>query len=151
MTTYNSPFSGDVIQPTDVSYRAFTLSANLTLAWAINGNTSGNYVARIMDVTPTAGGFSLYMPPANQVSVGTDSLITNRGGSTFTVKDANGNTIISIDAGKSYYIFVTNNSTVSGVWGNLAFGVGTSSPDASSLAGLGLLAIGSTLKSKPPS
>lgn len=150
MTTYNSPFSGDVIQPTDVSYRAFTMSANLTLAWPINGNTSGNYAARIMDVTPTTGGLSLYMPPSNQVSVGTDSLITNKGAVSFNVVDNAGGAIVSIAPGKSWYIWVTDNSSVAGAWGQLAFGVGTSSPDASSLAGSGLLAIGSTLNQSHP-
>lgn len=150
MTTYNSPFTGDVIQPTDVSYSAFSMSANVTLAWPINGNQNGDFAARIMDVTPTVGGLSLYMPPANQVSVGTDSLITNRGGQTLTVKNYSGGAIVSINPGKSFYIFVTNNNTEGGTWGNLAFGVGTSSPDAAALAGKGLLAIGSTLNQSHP-
>jgi len=150
MTTYNSPFTGDVIQPTDVSYSAFSMSADVTLAWPINGNQNGDFAARIMDVTPTVGGLSLYMPPANQVSVGTDSLITNRGGQTLTVKNYSGGAIVSIDPGKSFYIFVTNNNTEGGTWGNLAFGVGTSSPDAAALAGKGLLAIGSTLNQSHP-
>ena len=150
MTTYNSPFTGDVIQPTDVSYSAFSMSANVTLAWPINGNQNGDFAARIMDVTPTVGGLSLYMPPANQVSVGTDSLITNRGGQTLTVKNYSGGAIVSINPGKSFYIFVTNNNSEAGTWGNLAFGVGTSSPDAAALAGKGLLAIGSTLNQSHP-
>lgn len=150
MTTYNSPFTGDVIQPTDVSYSAFSMSADVTLAWPINGNQNGDFAARIMDVTPTVGGLSLYMPPANQVSVGTDSLITNRGGQTLTVKNYSGGAIVSINPGKSFYIFVTNNNSEAGTWGNLAFGVGTSSPDAAALAGKGLLAIGSTLNQSHP-
>lgn len=150
MTTYNSPFSGDVIQPTDVSYRAFSMSVNTTLSWPINGNTSGNYAARIMDVTPTAGGLSLFMPPANQVSVGTDSLITNRGAFTLTVVNNGGGAVVSIDPGESWYIWVTDNSSVAGAWGQLAFGVGSSSPDAAALAGSGLVAIGSTLNQSHP-
>lgn len=150
MTTYNSPFTGDVIQPTDVSYSAFSMSANVTLAWPINGNQTGNYAARIMDVTPTAGGLSLYMPPANQVSVGTDSLITNRGSYTLSVVNSAGGAIVSIAPGKSWYIFVTNNNTEAGAWSSLAFGVGASSPDAASLAGYGLVAIGATLNQSHP-
>jgi len=150
MTTYNSPFTGDVIQPTDVSYSAFSMSADVVLAWPINGNQTGDYAARIMDITPTAGGLSLYMPPANQVSVGTDSLITNKGGVSLQVVDYDGNAIVTIDPGKSWYIFVTDNTSEAGAWGQLAFGVGTSSPDAASLAGLGILAIGSTLNQSHP-
>jgi hypothetical protein len=64
--SYISPFTGDVVQPTDVSYRSFPLTTNTTLAWPINGNATGNYAARIMEVTPSGAGLKLYMPPANQ-------------------------------------------------------------------------------------
>ena len=83
--SYNSPFTGNVIQPTDVSYRAITLTANTQLNWPINGNATDDYAARIMQVTASTAGLSLYMPPANQTSVGNDALIRNVGGNTFTV------------------------------------------------------------------
>lgn len=144
--SYNSPFTGNVIQPTDVSYRAVTLSANTQLQWPINGNATNDYAARIMNVTATAGGLSLYMPPANQASVGQDALIRNVGSNAFTVATYNGNgTIISINAGESKYIYVTTNNDEYGTWGNIAFGTGTSSADAATLAGYGLLASGFTL------
>ncbi len=148
--SYISPFTGDVVQPTDVSYRSFTLSSDTTLAWPINGNTTGNYAARIMEVNPTTSGLKLYMPPASQTSVGTDSLIRNLGASTFTVVDYTGNTIISIPSGSAQYIYVTNNSTEAGVWGIIAFGTGSSSADAATLAGLGLVAITTTLNQSHP-
>ena len=81
--SYNSPFTGQVIQPTDVSYRAITLSANTTLSWPINGNATDNYAARIMNVTATTSGLSIYMPPADQASVGQDALFNNIGGNDF--------------------------------------------------------------------
>lgn len=148
--SYISPFTGDVVQPTDVSYRSITLNANTTLAWPINGNATGNYVARIMDVTPTAGSLSLTMPPANQVSVGTDSLIQNLGASSFTVRDNTGGTIITIAPGEAQYVYLTGNSTVAGTWNVIAFGATTSSPNASALAGLGLTAITTTLNQSHP-
>lgn len=149
--SYNSPFTGNVIQPTDVSYRAVTLSANTQLEWPINGNATDDYAARIMNVTATAGGLSLYMPPANQASVGQDALIRNVGGTTFTVKDYEGtNTIVSIAAGEAKYVYITANPTATGTWGNIAFGTGTSSADAGTLAGLGLVASGSTLNQSHP-
>lgn len=150
MTTYNSPFTGQVIQPTDVSYRSITLSANTTLSWPLNGNATPNYAARIMDVTASSASLTLQMPPANQTSVGNDALIRNTGANTFTVADFDGNTIASIAAGQTRYIYITTNSTEAGVWGTIAFGVGSSSPDASSLAGLGLYANGSTLNQSHP-
>lgn len=150
MTTYVSPFTGDVVQPTDVSYRAFNLSVDTTLFWPINGNATGNYAARIMEVTPTTGGLSLTMPPANEISVGTDSLIRNMTGTSFTVKSNTGATIVTIAAGKAQYIYVTDNSTVGGSWGIIDFGAGTSSADAATLAGYGLLAITTTLNQSHP-
>lgn len=149
--SYNSPFTGNVIQPTDVSYRAVTLAANTQLQWPINGNATDDYAARIMQVTATAASLSLYMPPANQASVGQDALIRNVGSNTFTVKDYAGtNTIISVAAGESKYVYITANPTTTGTWGTIAFGTGTSSADAATLAGYGLVASGTTLNQSHP-
>lgn len=149
--SYNSPFTGTVIQPTDVSYRSVTLSANTQLQWPINGNATDDYAARIMDVTASSAGLSLYMPPANQTSVGNDALIRNVGANTFTVTTYGGaGTIISIAAGEAKYIYIKTNATEAGVWGNISFGTGTSSADAATLAGYGLLASGATLNQSHP-
>tara|TARA_R110000868_G_scaffold114309_1_gene306288 strand:+ start:2066 stop:3307 length:1242 start_codon:yes stop_codon:yes gene_type:complete len=148
--SYNSPFTGNVIQPTDVSYRSITLSADTTLAWPINGNPTGDYAARIMEVTATTGSLSLLMPPANQASVGQDALIRNVGSNTFTVKDYQGNTIVSVVAGQAQYIYITVNSTTGGTWGIIAYGIGSSGADAATLAGYGLLAVGQTLNVAEP-
>ena len=148
--SYNSPFTGNVIQPTDVAYRLITLSSNLQLEWPINGNATDDYAARIMDVTATTGGLRLDMPPANQASVGNDALIRNIGANTFTVADYNGNTIVSVAASESKYIYIKTNPSESGTWGVIAFGVGTSNADAATLAGYGLLASGATLNQSHP-
>ena len=149
--SFNSPFTGTVIQPTDVSYRAITLSANTQLNWPINGNATTDYTARIMDVTATTTGLSMYMPPANQTSVGNDALIRNVGSNAFTVKDYAGtNTIITIPAGTVQYIYIQTNADTQGTWGKIAFGTGTSSADAATLAGYGLLATGLTLNQSSP-
>ena len=143
--SFLSPFYGNVIQPTDVSFRAVTLAANTTLEWPINGTATNNYVARIMNVTASAGSLTLRMPPANQASVGEDSLVRNVGANTFTLADYDGNTITTIAAGEAKYVYITTNSTTAGTWGLIAFGVGTSNADAAVLEGYGLKAIGSTL------
>jgi hypothetical protein len=149
--SYNSPFTGNVIQPTDVSFRSITLAANTQLQWPINGSATDDYAARIMQVTASSAGLSLYMPPANQASVGQDALIRNVGANTFTVKDFAGtNTIISVAAGQSQYIYITANPTTTGTWGIIAFGTGTSSADAATLAGYGLVASGTTLNQSHP-
>jgi hypothetical protein len=143
--SYISPFTGNVIQPTDVAYRAVALTADQQLAWPINGNATEDVAARIMDVTASAAGYKLIMPPANQVSVGQDALIRNVGSYSFTVVDYDLGTIILITPGQTKYIYITANATTAGTWGLISFGVGTSSVDAATLAGYGLKAISSTL------
>jgi len=150
MTSYVSVFTGDVIQPTDVSYKSFSISANLVLFWPQDGDAAGDYAARVMQISASTTSLSVYMPPANQTSVGTDSLVRNTGSNTFTVRDYAGNTIVAVAAGEAKYIYVTDNSTAAGTWGVIAFGVGSSSADAASLAGYGLKAITTTLNQSHP-
>ena len=149
--SYNSPFTGNVIQPTDVSYRAITITnTTLQLEWPINGTTTNDAAARIMEVA-TTGVSELWMPPANQSSVGNDALIRNTGGEDFDVMDYAGiNTIVTVLAGEAQYIYITDNSTEEGVWGIIAYGIGSSGQDAATLAGYGLLAIGQTLNQSQP-
>lgn len=149
--SYNSPFTGNVIQPTDVSFRAVTLSADTQLQWPINGNATDDYAARIMDVTATTAGLELWMPPANQTSVGNDALIRNVGGNSFDVLTfAGGAAIVTVAPGEAKYIYVETNANVNGTWGVIAFGVGTSNVDAATLAGYGLLAVSNTLNVSHP-
>jgi len=149
--SYNSPFTGNVIQPTDVAYQSYTLTATTQLSWPINGSIDDNYTARIMSVTTNSASNYLLMPPANQASVGQDALIRNTGLVALTVKDYLGvNTIVTVAAGQAQYIYITTNATTSGTWGIIAFGIGSSGADAATLAGYGLLAIGQTLNQSQP-
>jgi hypothetical protein len=149
--SYVSPFTGDVIQPTDVSYRTVALSANTQLNWPSNSTTATDFIARIMQVNASSAGLQLRVPAANEASVGEDSLIRNVGSNSFTVTTFGGaSTIITVAPGEAKYIYITDNSTVAGVWGNIAFGAGSSSADAATLAGYGLLAISTTLNQSHP-
>jgi hypothetical protein len=147
MTTYTNPFTGQTISPSQVSYEALSLTANLQLEWPINGNDA-TPASAIIDVTATssgtATGWLLELPPATQVSVGQTIIVRNTGSNTFTVTDYGGNTIIAVSSGIAQFIFLTSNSTVNGVWQSVVFGAGTSSANASALAGYGLLATGLT-------
>ena len=149
--SFNSPFTGNVIQPTDVSYSYISIAnTTLQLEWPINGTVSGDAAARIMEVT-TTGVSELWMPPANQSSVGNDALIRNVGGEDFDVMDYDGvNVIVTVVPGEAQYIYITDNPDEQGTWGIIAFGTGTSSPDATTLAGYGLLAISNTLNQSHP-
>jgi len=144
MTSYVNPYTGQTISPSQVGYESLTISADTTLQWPVNGNTT-SVVANIIDVTATTTGLSLIMPSATEVSVGQTTLINNIGSNTFTVKDTGGSTIVSISSGIAQYIYLTNNSTQNGTWDVVQFGAGTSSANAATLAGYGLTALNTTL------
>lgn len=144
MPTYVNPLSGQTIQPSEVGYEELVLTQSVALQWPVNGNTE-NVVAYIMDVNATVGGLDITMPPANQVSTGQDSLIRNIGANTFTVLDYDGGTIASVASGEVKYVYITDNTSTAGTWAVFTFGTGTSSADASTLAGYGLKAIAATL------
>jgi len=145
MTTYTNPFTGQTIQPSDVSYEYLSLTADTTLDWPINGNNT-TPVSSIIEVTTTTySGLSLTLPAATQVSTGQSILIRNVGSLAFTVKNNGGGTIVSAASGVAYFIYLTDNSTTSGSWATVTFGAGTSAANAATLAGYGLTAIGATL------
>jgi hypothetical protein len=143
--TYVNPITGQTINPSQIGYEALTISADTELDWPINGTTSTDVVAAIIQVTATVGSLKLYLPSALQVSTGQSVLIQNIGAITFTVTDISGNTIVSIASGIAQYIFLTNNITNNGTWSTVTFGAGTSSANAAALAGYGLTAISTTL------
>jgi hypothetical protein len=149
MTTYTNPFTGQTISPSSVSYENLTISSNTTLQWPINGNTNIP-ASSIIDCTATTTGLLLELPPATQVSTGQTVLVRNIGSNPFTVTDNSGNTIITINSGIAQFIWLTDNTTVNGTWATVTLGAGTSSANASALAGYGLTAIGSTLNQNLP-
>jgi len=148
MTTYVNPFTGQTVSPSSVSYEELSLTANTELEWPINGNDN-TPASSIIDVTATASGgptgWLLQLPPATQVSTGQSLIIRNVGSQVFTVTDNGGNTIVAISSGVAEFIFLTDNTTVNGIWASVVFGAGTSSANAGALAGYGLMATGLTL------
>jgi hypothetical protein len=154
--SYNSPFTGNVIQPTDVAYASYALTSTtgtLQLEWPLNGNATDSVAARVMQVSTTSTSYELWMPPANQTSVGQDALIYNTGGVALTVKSYGGtSTIVTIPStgGSAQYIFVTSNANTTGTWGVIAFGSTTNNSNASTLAGAGLTPIAATLNTAYP-
>lgn len=145
MPTYVSPFTGDVVQQTDVTYYALAFSTNQTLHWPATVNPPEVPAARIMDCTPSTSGLSIALPPGGQGSVGTDILFRNFGSVSFTVTNSAGGASVTIAAGVSKYFYLSDNSTDAGVWQNVTFGTGTSSADAASLQGAGLTTLAGKL------
>ena len=149
MSVYTQVFGGSTIYPSDVSYLALALTADTALQWPLEANTGNNLVARIIDVTPS-GAYSILMPPANQTGVGQTVLFNNLGPSTITVKDASGNTLVSIAQGLQWQLYLTDNSTYNGSWRTYQMGASTAQAQASTLAGFGLTATGATLSQSTP-
>ena len=146
MSSFTSPFTGTVIEPTDVSYFALSFSANTPLYWPSVVNPTQVAVARIMDCTPTTSGLSILLPEADQGAVGSDILFTNKSGTySFTVTDASGLNGTTISPGASVYFYLTNNTTYAGVWSNTIFGLNTSVASAATLAGAGLTVVSGKL------
>lgn len=143
-------FGGSTVQPAQVAYRAVALDADTTLVWPAQSRTALDVAARTMDVTPAGVGLSLTMPPANAVGVGYDLLVSNVGADLFTLKDNDGNTIGTLDAGITKYLQITNNGTTAGTWRIIGFGATTSMADAASLVGLGIEAAGASLQRSDP-
>jgi len=138
MSSFTSPFTGTVVQPTDVSYYALTFSTNTQLYWPAVVNPTQVPAARIMDCTASTTGLSITLPDSTQGALGSDILIRNLGSVAFTVVDFNGGGSTSIDAGVSQYYYLINNTATEPEWNNLTFGTGTSAASAAMLQGAGL-------------
>jgi len=145
MPTYVSPFTGDVVQQTDVTYYALEFSTNQSLHWPATVNPPEVPAARIMDCTPLASGLSISLPPGGQGSVGTDILFRNFGAVDFVVVDFSGDSSVIVAPGESKYFYLSDNSTEDGIWQNVTFGTGTSSADAATLQGAGLTTLAGKL------
>ena len=149
-STYTQVFGGTNIYPSDVSYLAFSLTTtDVVLAWPVETNAPNaraDYpAARIMDVNCTGSSRKVYMPAANEASVGECALFNNTGTVQFTVVNSLGGVIVTLAPGTLWQVYMTSNTTAAGVWVAYQFGSTTSSANAGALAGFGLKAITTTL------
>lgn len=151
MPSFTDLFTGSSVQPSQVSYAALALTANTSMQWPLEAASSPTVCPLVLDVTPSASGFSLALGDATQVSPGQSVLIVNKSMAfDFNLTDYDGAVITVIAVGTAYYIYLTDNSTEAGVWDDLVFG-GTSAPvNPAALAGAGLQVIGSSLNSYLP-
>lgn len=149
--SYTNVFGGGTIYPSDVSYLALALTANAALSWPLEADANVTPAARVIDVTPSANGFSVTLPDATQTGPGQTILFNNVSGSySFTVKDNSGGTIATVAAGEQWQVYLYDTSTVAGGWRVFRFGASTATVQPSSLAGLGLTTTGSTLSQSTP-
>ena len=150
MPIYQDVFGGANIYPSEISYSTQNLSADVTLSWPEETSTNTNLATRIIDVTQTGAGFSIIVPDAQKSGTGNTILFNNIGSHTFLVKNAGGVQLGSIAAGEVYQLYLTDNSTTNGTWVFLQYGATTSTANAASLAGTGIVAIGTVLSQSVP-
>lgn len=144
--TYTAVFGGTTIYPSDVSLLAVALTANVTLEWPLESLGTLYPAARIIDVTPSANGFSVTMPDATLAGVGQIVLFNNLSGSySFTVKDAAGGTLATIAFGEQWELYLAGVATAAGTWRAFRFGASTATVQPSALAGYGLTVTSNTL------
>ena len=129
MTSYTNALSGGLIQPSNMSYAAYEFAEDLILAWPSTFSNNPKVTAAIMDLTADKEGLSVILPDARFVSVGQNILLNNRGGVDFTVlcQTVDGEEVkklLTLQPSQSFYIYLTNNQSISGDWNVIPFGQG---------------------------
>lgn len=150
MTIYNDVFGGANIYPSEISYSAQVLTADVTLAWPEETSSAANFATRIIDISSVDTGHIITLPPANGTGVGETILFNNVGSTTVIIKDNAGTQVLSSSSGTVWQVYLTNNSTAAGTWVALQYGASATSANASALAGTGLIAIGTLLSTATP-
>lgn len=153
MPSYTDVFGGNTIYPADPDFLSLTYSSNVTLVWPTEQAVAGNnVVANIIELHPSTTGLFVTMPNATLASTGYVTQFYNAEASTTTVRDAGGNTLLTVASGTAWTLYLRDNSTTNGLWRSYQAGAGTSTTNAASLAGSGLKAITTTLNANwPPS
>jgi hypothetical protein len=150
MTVFTNIFGGDNISPSQVSYVSVNLTADVTFDWPLETAPSSDLIAAIMDVTASAGPFAIILPSALEASNGQTILFNNVGANAFIVKDSTGTQVLNASPGTVWQLYLTDNTTAAGTWRAYQFGAAVSSVNVASLAGTGLIAIGSVLSQSMP-
>lgn len=151
MAGFTQLFGGGNIYPSEPTYIALNISANITMQWPIEQAMAGtNVVADIMDVSASVPGLAITLPDAREISTGFTALFNNVGANTVSINSTGGATLVSLVSGTVWQLYLTDNSTAAGTWRVFQFGASVSVAVAAALAGAGLKAIGSTLNERMP-
>jgi hypothetical protein len=150
MTVYTQVFGGANIYPSDVSYSALTLAADVTLYWPDETATGVPLATSIIDVSASGAGLSIRLPAADRASTGQTILFNNLGSQTVTVRDSAGTQVVALTNGTLWQVYLAANGTAAGTWRALQYGAAVSQANASSLAGTGIVAVGTLLSQSVP-
>lgn len=150
MTIYNDVFGGANIYPSEISYSAYALTDDVTLSWPEETSTNTNLATRIIDITSATAAWAFTLPEANKTGTGNTILFNNLSAQTVTVKNAAGAQVVTVAPSELWQVYLSNNSTAAGVWRALQYGAEVSEANASSLAGTGIVAVGTLLSQSVP-
>ncbi|GAO98099.1 hypothetical protein Cva_00747 [Caedimonas varicaedens] len=129
MTSYTNALTGGLIQPSNMSYGAYSFAEDLVLSWPSSFSNNPKITASIMDLTAEEDGLSVILPDARSVSVGQNILLNNRGKKAFVVQvryaDGALGKLLTLTTGQSFYIYLTDNSKPQGSWNVIPFGAGS--------------------------
>lgn len=150
MTIYTDVFGGANIYPSEISYSALSLTTDVVLSWPEETSTNQNLATRIMDISASGAGLSIYLPAANKTGTGNTILFNNIGAQTITVRKSDGVQVVTVASGQLWQVYLTNNTTAAGTWQALQYGAAVSQANASSLAGTGIVAVGTLLSQSVP-
>lgn len=145
---YQTVFGGNAVAPALPTYLALSISANVILGWPLESNITAPAAAEIIDVTATAPGLTIQLSDARQVGTGYCALFNNVGANSFTLLDAQGNTLMAPAPGQAWQLYISDNSTLQGAWRVFQYGASVSTANAATLAGSGLKAISTTLNER---
>lgn len=146
MTTWTDIFGGSPVNPSDVTYQAIqitTLNNPVQLSWPNAFYQDTITAGHIIDISNdgAVGSPVIILGDAMQISKGQDILFRNVGAHTIQIQTFGGAFLLNIPTNTAFYIYLQGNNTHAGIWGIVQFGTGTSSADATTLAGYGLIAL----------
>ena len=154
--SYTNIFGGNNINTAFPSYISYDLTSDLQLNWASSfvdtASGTNNVTAQINDLNPIVDGLTVTLADATLISVGQTIQFNNVGANNITINDFSGNelSIIPTIDGNQYIFYLQDNSTQGGTWGITHLGAGTTSADASILAGLGTISLNSEINTNFP-
>lgn len=147
---YVNSIGGDAINPNPFYYSQIEMTGSIVLGWPFN-NQSATYVATDwIDITANNTGYVASMPDAREAGVGQEAVFNNYGSNLITIDDAAGGSITTVASGEAKRIWLTDTSTEGGTWRIANIGSGTTSADASMLAGYGIIAQAGQLSQSMP-
>lgn len=150
MPVYQDVFGGATIYPSEISYSSLSLTEDVILSWPQETSANENLATKIINISSASASYYIYLPEADKTATGQTILFNNTGAVSVTVKNAGGVDVVTIPVGTVWQVYLTDNSTTNGSWTSLQYGATISQANAASLAGTGIIAVGSLLSQSVP-